>query len=230
MPTIPPLTARMQAQLGQWRTAADDKALFLHCYLMMTDNMHRALERGEFRDGPWVEGFVEHFAGYYFRALECYDCEPATAPAVWQRAHGVCPDAEINALQKLLLGINAHINYDLVLTLNDLLRPQWQDLSLRHRRARYDDYRLVNEIIGRTIDAVQDEILEPAMPRLRLLDRLLGPVDELLLSRLITVWRDNVWRNVVLLLAARDAARQQRIVRKVEREALRTADLLVRRL
>lgn len=230
MLTTTPLTDRMQSLVRQWQSAADQKALFLQCYLMMTDGMFAALRQREFKDCGWVAQFVEHFAGYYFKALECYDCEPTTAPAVWQRAHGVCPDAEVSALQKLLLGINAHINYDLVLTLDDLLRPHWPSLSQKARIARYEDYRLVNEIIGRTIDAVQDQILEPSMPRLRFIDRILGPVDEFMISQLITVWRENVWRNVVILLAAQDATRQQRIIRKVEAEALRTADLLVRRL
>ena len=49
-------------------------------------------------------------------ALHAYENHSSDAPEVWQLAHSAAIDPHITALQKLLLGVNAHINYDLVLT------------------------------------------------------------------------------------------------------------------
>jgi hypothetical protein len=64
----------------------------------------------------------------------------------------------------LLLGVNAHINYDLVLTLVDLLEPEWKQLSAEQCQQRHSDYCHVNEIISLTIDIVQDDVLERSIP------------------------------------------------------------------
>lgn len=218
--------AQMEAQIGRWEQTSDLRVIFLSCYLMMTRNMRTAIERGEFHDSVWVDRLLENFAGYYFVALEVYDKDPASAPAVWQMAHQATRAPGALALQLLLLGVNAHINYDLVLSLVDLLGPEWAGLSPEQRAARYADHCHVNEVIGCTIDAVQDQVLEPAMPVMDLFDKLLGPLDERLISAMLTRWRETVWRYAVRLVETSDAADQQRLLREVEQEALRMGDII----
>ncbi len=186
----------------------------------MTTNMLAAVERQEFNDSAWVDRLLHRFAEYYFLALEAYEHDPTNAPRVWQLTHNLTRDSGILALQKLLLGVNAHINYDLVLALFDLLRPEWDSLSDRLRAARYVDHCHVNDIIARTIDTVQDRVLEPAMPWMDLVDKLLGPMDEKLISTLISRWRELVWQNTVRLLETKNPSEQTRIIAEVEKEAL----------
>ena len=226
MPTSAPIITHMQSRIREWEAASDDKALFLNCYMMMTSNVLVAIQQQEFDDSAWVNRLLNHFADYYFAALEAYERDPVSAPAVWQRAHAVTRNSEFAALQKLLLGVNAHINYDLVFTLVDLLRPEWRNLSAPQRAARYADHCHVNDVIGRTIDAVQDQVLEPAMLGMDYIDKLLGPIDEILISRLITQWREAVWLNAMSLLSTDDAQEQARLTRQVEEEALKTAEFI----
>lgn len=216
-----PILIRMRTLVQQWEQTADDKALFLRCYMMMTSNMLDAISRKEFRDSPWVEKLLHRFADYYFAALQAYELDPVSAPGVWQLAHHAAADAEMTAMQKMLVGVNAHINYDLVLTLVDLLRPEWSALSESRQSDRAADHHRVNDVIGRTIDAVQDQILEPAMPVMRIIDTLLGPVDELFLSRLIAHWRENVWAHSLRLLEEEDPARHARLIVDIDQEALK---------
>lgn len=217
----------MQSRIRQWEEAADDKVLFLRCYMMMTGNVLAAIDQQHtFNDPAWVGRLLAHFAEYYFVALRAYEHDPASAPKVWQYAHHAARDPRIAAIQKLFLGVNAHINYDLVLTLADLLRAEWGGYSSEQRARRYADHCRINDIIGRTIDAVQDEVLEPAMPIMDVFDKLLGPFDEMLILRLITRWREKVWRNTAHLLDLRDADEQVRFIRQVEREALETGKLI----
>jgi hypothetical protein len=221
MPINDPVIERMQLLLERWEASADPKAVFLSCYQMMTGNMLAAIDQNEFIDPHWVDHLLRRFAEYYFVALDEYEQEPTSAPLVWQLAHGVSINRSVSGIQKLLLGVNAHINYDLVLALMDLLEPEWRFLSDEQREKRHLDHRRVNDIIGRTIDAVQDEVIEPDMPVMDLIDKLFGPVDEYLVSRLIANWRETVWENTLDLLQADDPQERAMLIKKVEEEAIR---------
>ena len=226
MRSNPPVIQQMQNLIKEWEAAGDDKALFLRCYIMMTSNVLEAVDQQEFHDSPWVVGLLEHFADYYFEALEAYVQDPVGAPRVWQLAHKATGDPGISAVQKLLLGVNAHINYDLVLTLVDLLRSEWGHHSEQKRANRYSDHCHINQIIGRTIDDVQDQVIEPAMPGMQVLDVLLGPVDEYLISGLIRRWREIVWSNATRLLALDDPGQQTLLMDEIEAEALKTGQII----
>jgi Family of unknown function (DUF5995) len=221
-----PAVRRMQALIQEWEAVSDRRALFLSCYLMMTRNVLTAIQENEFHDSTWVDALLHRFAGYYFDALEAYQRDVQQAPPVWQMAHTAAIQAQGLPLQELLLGVNAHINYDLVLTLVDILQPEWDHLTDEQLALRYADHCRVNDVIGSTIDAVQDEVLEPVMPVMDIIDRLLGHLDEKLVSRLLTDWREQVWQNAIHLLQARDAHERDRYLRQVEDEALKLGRLI----
>lgn len=223
-----PVVTRMQGLIHNWEAAANPQAVFLSCYRLMTSNMLAAIERQEFQDSAWVDELLHHFAEYYFMALEAYEQDPPEAPLVWQLAHDTTQDPKTLPIQNLMLGVNAHINYDLVLTLVDLLGPEWDDLSDELRAARYKDYCHVNAIIAGTIDQVQDQVLEPAMPAMDLVDRLLGPFDEMLISRLINQWRETVWQYACRLLEASTEHERVFLLQQVEQEALEIGRLICR--
>src|SRR3990172_3094566 len=195
------VVARMQLLIDQWEAIPDQRRIFLSCYLMMTSNMLSAIEQREFLDSAWVDNLLHRFAEYYFVALEAYEQDPAAAPPVWQLAHNTARDPDTQVLQKLLVGVNAHINYDLVLTLVELLESEWAVLSEDQRAERYADYCHVNEVIGQTIDAF-------------------------LISNLINHWRETVWSNVTLLLDTTEPAEQARLIQRVEQEALRLGRII----
>lgn len=218
--------AKMQGRVDAWEQAADARAIFLRCYLMMTQNMLAAIERREFNDLAWVERLLNRFADYYFVALDAYDVDPDTAPAIWHFVFRETAEPVCISLQKLLLGVNAHINYDLVLTLVDLLEHEWGVLSDDQRKQRYEDHCAVNEVIGRTIDAVQDQVLEPSQPALDFIDKLFGPLDEIMISRLISKWRESVWQSAIKLLNAPDQDMRSQIICDIEDSAMRKANIL----
>jgi hypothetical protein len=216
----------MATQIRNWEAAADQRAVFLSCYLLMTRNILAAIDHQEFHDSAWVSRLMQRFAEYYFVALEEYEREPSSAPAVWRSAHDISRAPHTLALQKLMAGVNAHINYDLVLSLADLLGPEWDAMDADQRTARYNDHCHVNAVIGRTIDAVQDQVLDPVMPIMVLIDELLGPVDEMLVSHLITHWRETVWRDTLQLLETDKPSDRARLIHEIEHAALRIASLI----
>jgi hypothetical protein len=119
-------------------------------------------------------------------------------------------------IQDLLLGINAHINYDLVFTLCDMLEPEWKQLTGAERNQRHADHIQVNHIIAKTIDAVQDQVLETLVPEMDLVDRLMGPFDEWMISELISHWRDEVWEQAVSLIEMKDLKARERREKEIE--------------
>lgn len=222
-----PIAARMQFLIQEFERGADRRAIFLSCYMMMTQNMLGAIEAGDFYDQVWVYRLVHRFADYYFDGLTVYDLNEASTPAVWRFAHDAAGEPKMHVMQNLLLGVNAHVNYDLVLTLVELLEPEWKGLSAEQRQQRFSDYCKVNEVIGYTIDTVQDEVVERYSPRMDVVDKLLGSLDEWFISELITCWRDEVWERAVGLMGTADDEERRRLVGQVEVVTLRRADAIL---
>jgi hypothetical protein len=131
------------------------------------------------------------------------------------------------ALQNLLLGVNAHINYDLVLALVDMLEPEWAELSEDRLQGRYDDHCHINRVIGRTIDTVQDNVIERQAPAMDLIDKLLGPLDEWTISRLISHWRDEVWEQALRLLSTSALEERERLRQEIEAVTLKRSDVIL---
>ncbi len=221
------VTDRMQTLIDQWEQVSDRRAEFLQCYRLMTSNMFLAIDAGEFHDATWVAALLHHFAEYYFVALDDYEHQSAGIPEPWQFAFDTATRDDVLILQNLLLGINAHINYDLVLALVDMLEPEWEALPPERRQLRYEDHHHVNDIIGRTVDSVQDQVVDPALPAMRLVDGLLGPVDEWIASRTIAHWREAVWNAAILILESSDLEESEALRRQVESEARRRAQAIL---
>ncbi len=236
--TTDPTVARMQSLVDQWggalkseqgfpRQPEDHRVIFLHCYLLMTLNMLAAIERQEFHDPAWVDRLLHIFSGYYFTALDAFDQDPATASPVWQLAFEEARHPHTLALQHLLLGVNAHINYDLIMALVDILEPEWAGLTEDQRAQRYADHCHVNHVISRTVDAVEEEVIDPEMPVMRLIDTIVGRrLEDAMVSDLLGHWRDVVWHNAMRLLDLRDAEEREKLVSHYEREVLEIGEVI----
>lgn len=218
---------KMSRLLEQWESSGDRRSIFLSCYRMMTENMHSAIQTGEFFDPDWVETLLVHFANYYFSAVEYYDLNDEKIPPPWKVAFEAARRADLSVMQHLILGINAHINYDLVFVVVDMLDNEWRSLSAEKREQRHSDHRQVNHIISSTIDAVQDTIVETREPMWDILDKLLGPMDEWLVSRLIADWREDVWERAVLFLDNQDSNARVLLKEKLAKQITERAHLFM---
>lgn len=222
---MPALTERMLALVDQWNAAGDRRAIFLACYQRMTEHMLSAVERDEFHDTAWVYRLIGDFADYYFVALTAWE-QATGGPLVWQHTFTCAARRDTAIVQHLLLGVNAHINYDLVLVLDDLLRPEWSHLSERERQQRRADYDAVNQVIALTIDRVQDEVIAPYARAMRILDYAFGPLDEWCTAHLIRNWRNDVWQQAVQMIATHDGAERAAARQHVDRIATQRAHLI----
>jgi hypothetical protein len=216
--------SRMNDLLDTWEAAHDRRLIFLRCYELMTQNVQNAIDTNDFEDVMWVDTLMKNFANYYFIALEAYDREQADSPDPWRIAFKAANNPHIHVLQNLVLGVNAHINYDLVFALSDILAPEWQQLTAEQRKMRYRDHNHVNDIIYHTINAVQDEVVDRYDPRFAVVDKVLGPVDEWMTKWLISEWREEVWEHATLLIETQLETERQAITQHVKKESIKRAE------
>jgi hypothetical protein len=223
MPDQEDVMERMQSIIDGWEAASDRRAIFLGCYALMTGNMLEAIEQGVFEDNAWVSTLLQHFAEYYFNALLAYDSFPEKAPLVWRYAFDAANQPHVHVLRNLVLGVNAHINYDLVFALSDMLQDEWGQLTQEQRQSRYRDHCLVNKIITDTIDSVQDQVVDRYDAKMEVVDKILGPLDEWMTAWMIRDWREQVWLLAVQLIEALDEAERQAMIAAVEKHSLNRA-------
>ncbi len=213
----------------QWQTTNDRRAIFAHTYYLMTTNMLNALESGEFHDREWVADLLDKFAGYYFSALDEYERIPTATPPVWKVAFQVAENANSFTVQHLLLGVNAHINYDLTKTLIDVLKDEWKTAGPELKQSRYEDHTDVNRIIEKTLDETQELVIARYSPVLDKLNQVSFNLDDLVISSLIRSWREQAWQHAVGFLDAEDWNRQHSVLQETEYIALRRADMIMLR-
>jgi hypothetical protein len=227
--TAPPaLLGQMDARIAAWEPVGDRRFVFLKCYRMMTGNVLEAIGNHEFQHPEWVRALLHRFAEYYFEALERYERGDDATPAVWKHVFEQTTSGRLSVLQQLFLGVNAHISYDLVLALEEMLRPHWKQCAEPEKRTYHADHRHINEVIYRTIDAVQDEVVEKVSPLLDVVDKLMGRLDERLIAGLIAGWRDEVWVHSSALLDAADPGARRQLLLELEEKVMEKSRRIVR--
>jgi hypothetical protein len=220
--SIAGVIARMQERLDRLPAQYGQQRVFLATYQRITRAVGEAIEEGLFEDPAWVEQWDVVFADLYLDALAAELSGTGRAPRPWRLAFTA--PAELPPLRHVLLGINAHINYDLPQALLEVISDaDFTDLELVERRRR--DHERIDVVLSGRVSAEDQEL----GGRRSLLDRLLTPVNRLASKRLLREARQKVWHNTRELQAARLVGPAAYAVRLGELEVLsaaKIADLL----
>jgi Family of unknown function (DUF5995) len=220
------LIGRMEALLAPLEARGDPGRYFLATYLRTTRAVEQELDRGGFLDRAWVERWDVAFADLYLDALETAEAG-RRPPEPWAVAVAAGRRGGLPPLRHVLLGMNAHINYDLPQSLLEVIADrEFDDAALLARRRR--DHQHIDAVLAGRVGA-EDAELESLAGGRRLVDRLLQPLNRLGTKRFLTESRAKVWANTRVLAAARrqgpdaDAARLAELERLA---AARVADLV----
>jgi len=158
-----------------------------------------ALADGGFEDPAWVEEWDVVFADLYLDALEAYRRSPQEAPRPWRIAFDAAPT--LPPVAHVLLGMNAHINYDLPQALLTVVSPEdFGDPQVMERRRR--DHERIDGVLAERV-AAEDGELEQADGGRTLLDRVMTPLNRQASRRFLREARMKVWHNTVSLDQAR---------------------------
>ena len=195
---------------------------FLGTYRRTTLAVGKAVDGGEFEDPEWVERWDVAFAELYVAALDAhlYGGSPSRP---WRLAFDAPPD--LPPLRHVLLGINAHVNYDLPQALLAVISDgDFADPELMASRRR--DHERIDGVLASRVAAEDAEL---AVHGRTLTDRVLQPLNRLSSKRFLREARIKVWHNTTELQAARLAGPASYADRLRELEVLsaaRIADLL----
>jgi hypothetical protein len=127
--------------------AGDASGYFPALYSRVTQRIGASIEDGAFHDGPGLDRFATGFASHYLASAD----DHGRAPRCWQASWDVAADSRLLIVQHLLLGINAHVNYDLPRAVVEVADERGDLLSIRH------DFDAVNDVLAATyVDIVKD--------------------------------------------------------------------------
>ena len=225
--SIDDVIERMTVLADELRRDGDTRLAFHATYLRTTQAVAAALRDGAFEDADWVDRWDVAFARLYLDALDASRRgDPVPEPwAVAFSAAAAQPD--LPAVRHVLLGMNAHINYDLPQALLAVISDaEFEDPAVRARREA--DHRRIDEVLAVRVGAEDAELqhLEPA-PTWR--DRALQPANRAATRRFLRESRAKVWANALELSQARKAGQETYDARLAQLEKLcgaRVADLV----
>jgi Family of unknown function (DUF5995) len=218
--SIDALIGRMEALLGPMQAARDPRRFFHATYLRTTRAVRDALQAGLFSDPDWVEQWDVAFAEFYLDALRA-DSAGEAVPGPWAvafRTGREQPSAP--ALRHVLLGMNAHINYDLPQALLAVISgAEFADPALLARRRA--DHQRIDEVLSQRVGA-EDAELAGVVPR-SAVDTALTPLNQAASRRFLREARAKVWDNTIELNAARSLGAAAYAERLGDLEALSAA-------
>lgn len=229
--TIEEAIPAMQVALHYFHERNDYRAVFLRAYYIITLNVHAAIHRrGDYKepvffDAEWVACQAGHFASLYFQSLTTFERDPETERA-WKVAHRMAEEKTSTVLQDLMLGLNAHINYDLAYgTFLNLQQhgDHVEHLMLPRRKFDHDQ---VNNILVRSIPQIAETLTRDYGGGISLLRNTLQGLDVLLTSTGLKYYRERVWWAAVSYLTTMDEEEVGLVHQKLNWESAQLAELI----
>lgn len=186
--------------------------IFAYVYRRTTEGIKHGIESRRFENPERMEAFDVVFANLYLKAYEAFQEE--RDPGQSWLACFESADKSLSILQHVMMGMNAHISFDLGIATAEVVKDkQINDLL--------EDFNRVNEILKELIDEMQDSIGSVSW-LFYLLDRLWGNTDEKLIDRGIREFREHAWQLAVLLSESGSDDERQALILEYDR---RTAEL-----
>ena len=223
----------MEQGLKVYRKHNDFRAVFLRAYHIITGNVSNAIDQQKDFDNPifldpeWIRLLSGKFATLYFASLDVPGTHGKRERA-WRMAHGMAMNKRSSVVQDLLLGINAHINYDLPVALCQNLKEHGDDqgasfLQLTKRKFDHDQ---VNNILIRSFDEISTVIPREFGGLIRVADLLLGNIDEALTRFGLKHYRERVWWDGLSLLSAQTEEERRLVMNRLDWESAKVAEIV----
>jgi hypothetical protein len=186
--------------------------IFAYVYRRTTEGILLGIEKNRFENPERMEAFDVIFANLYLQAYQAF--QEDRDPGLSWLACFKSANKSLSILQHVMMGMNAHISFDLGLAAAEVTADK-QIIDLE------EDFNRVNEILKELIDEMQDSIGHVSW-LFYLLDRLWGNVDEKLIDMGIREFREHAWQLAVLLSEAETEEERMALIRKYDKK---TADL-----
>ena len=147
---IDEVLSALQKIIGESINTRDRVGYFAAMYYKVTDKVKQGIQANEFEDGERMEKLDVAFANRYLEAFSQWRMQKQ-ASGPWQVAFDATEKSSLLVVQQLLLGINAHINFDLGIAAVEV--APGNTLQSLHR-----DFNSINEILALMTYQVISEI------------------------------------------------------------------------
>lgn len=165
-------------------------AWFAAVYLHMTRAVEKGLHSGVFQAPELMERLDIVFAKRYLDALQAWQAgQPCSR--CWRVAFDRSKTADLMVLQHIILGMNAHINYDLAIAAATVA-PGASIFRLQQ------DFMKINLLIAHLAGSIQEKLTAIWWP-MRLLSNLAQGSEQAVLNFSVSKARDVSWKNAVTL-------------------------------
>ncbi len=219
----------MGRALDYFHERDDYRAVFLRAYYIITRNVHTALNQlGDyagkqiFFDANWVRRLSGKFASRYFHSLTTFDRDP-TAERAWKIAHRSAENRTGTIVQDLLLGLNAHINYDLAYAIYLNMKEHGDSADHLLVPRRKFDHDQVNNILVRSIPEVAETLTRDYGGGILFLTRVMFSLDDVLSATGLKYYRERVWWTAISYLATADDDEVELVHDRLNWESTRVA-------
>jgi Family of unknown function (DUF5995) len=201
------------------KTNGDVLGYFAAMYRAVTKRIASDIAAGKFEDGPRMDRLDTTFANFYLRAHAAQQAGNA-ASRPWQTAFAFAAESRAGVFQHLLLGMNAHINFDLAqaVVFDPAVASDLPGLQ--------KDYAYINAILKDLLNPLQDAV-EAHIAGARSIDLFLGQLDETFAGWEIDKAREHAWEHAIELAAAPNRGAQDAVLDHMGRF---TVELARRRL
>lgn len=158
---------------------------FAALYRKVTIKVKEGIASGHFDDGARMERLDVIFANRYLDAFEAYYAGQPVSDC-WKLAFKTVERWFPLVIQHLMLGMNAHINFDLGIAAAETVAES--DLP-----ALKPDFDKINDVLANLVDEVENELGE-IWPLFKVIDKLFGKLDERLADKSMILARDQAWK------------------------------------
>lgn len=199
---------------AQKRFGCDHRGVFATTYLELTRQLRDTLRTRPrfFNDSKYL--YIEDalFANVYINTYNAY-AKGKPIPEAWRIAFDTARDADVNAAQDMLLGINAHVQNDMPFVLAALGQ------RTRTGASRKPDHDKMNEILDAAYERVVRQIEDRFDPIVATTNARWTFGDDYAGLEMVKEWREQVWRNAERLLAAKTEDERAQVAAQIQQYA-----------
>ncbi|EFM12464.1 conserved hypothetical protein [Paenibacillus curdlanolyticus YK9] len=198
---------------------------FAALYRMVTAQVKIGIANGQFENGPRMEQLDVRFANRYLQAYSDY-CNGKPCSDCWRFAFEAAEQSGAIVMQHLLVGMNAHINYDLGIAAAETCTAE----PLEHL---HHDFNTINDILASLTDEVKRDI-DTISPWIGWLDRLGGRTTDVIIRFSMDKARSYAWTFATEVSHVQGTAREALLrskdafITELAREVLRPPGWLLR--
>lgn len=215
---IDDVLVKLSAIIDSHRTRSNPLAFFPAVYRATTARVRAGIRNGTFADGARMERLATTFANRYLAALDAVGVPGGCPARSWQVAFDAASRPHTMILQHVLVGMNAHINFDLPLAVIAAAgNGTIADIE--------GDFKEINRILAELLNPVQ-AVIDRFSPLLNILDQVGGRSDEHLVTFSINTARDEAWHEATRL-AVEPATQRERSVLSLDRRVALLAQRII---